>query len=409
MARADFTAKIKDRLATAAGHQCSFPTCNQRTEGPGHTSDFVSKSGYAAHIYAASSGGPRGQVGLSSSELRSPENGIWLCGRHAKIIDNNKGAAYPPETLLSYKALHEARVSLEHEGLYPPVGWLHEVNIVDGPVFANPQNFQLAKLNLFYGDNGTGKTAITEWICGLFDCTKLDRWMPAQQFSIDMRLSFLNPNLQTLRVVAKESEIRYSIDGRPVAFIPTRITIFRPAALDFSIGDDAEILAQAVGVPVPTIFSLIDEVNNFQYAKVQNLRFERDVDENGDLLEQWRLFSDVDGTVPGLPFRNLSGREAERVLLELATAAARLSGKYCPTLLILDQCVGIIFKGFFDFYSRHLLDPLNQFQTIMCIASRHLDLDAIRWNGWQVIRTHGRSPRVSLHQDIRVPEGRGRP
>jgi hypothetical protein len=98
----------------------------------------------------------------------------------------------------------------------------------------------------------------------------------------------------------------------------------------------------------------------------------------------------------------LSGREAERIVLEFATAAARLSGKYCPTLLVIDDSVSIVFEGFFDFYSHHLLDPLNQFQTLMCIAERKLDLDNVKWNGWQVIRTNGKAPNVTLTQDVRT-------
>lgn len=304
--------------------------------------------------------------------------------------------------LLSYKALHEARVSLEHEGLYPPVGWLHELTIVQGPLFSVPQTFQFAKLNLIYGMNGTGKTAITEWINGFFNCTKLNRWMPAERHPINLHLSLLSPKLQNLGLTVKGSEIKYSIDGKPVAFIPIGFTIFKPRRFDDSIADDAEMLAQALGVPVPTVNSLIDEVNQFPYAKVQNLRFELDTDDDGNSLEERILLADVQGTVPGLLLRSLSGREAERILIELVTAAARLSGKYCPTLLILDESVSIIFEGFFDFYSDHLLNPLNQFQTLMCIAERDLDLNNVRWNGWQVIRTNGEPPHVSLTQDVRT-------
>ncbi|MBV8468712.1 MAG: AAA family ATPase [Burkholderiaceae bacterium] len=402
MPRENFTPKVRELIAASAGHQCSFPTCNQRTSGPGHNTNFVSNSGYAAHIYSASKGGPRGQGKLTSAELKSPGNGIWLCGRHAKIVDNNGGVKYPPEVLLSYKALHEARVSLEHEGLYPPIGWLHELTIVQSPLFAAPQTFQFSKLNLIYGANSTGKTAIVEWINSLFDCTKLDRWMPAEHNPIKLRLSLLNPKLQNLEMTARNSEVKYSIDGKSVAFVPIGFAIFKPRRFDYSITDDAEMLAQALNVPAPAINSLIDEVNQFPHAKVQNLRLELNTNGDGNYIEQYTLITDVQGTAPGLPLRNLSGREKERILLEFSTAAARLSGKYCPTLLILDESVSVIFDGFFDFYSHHLLDPLNQFQTLMCIAEQDLDLNNVRWNGWQVIRTHGKPPHVSLNQDVRV-------
>lgn len=402
MPRANFSPKVRDLIEAAAGHQCSFPACNRRTNGPGPTSEYISNSGYAAHIYAASKGGPRGQGGLSDAELSGAGNGIWLCGRHAKQVDNNRGIAYPPETLHSYKALHEARVLLEHEGLYPPVGWLHELTIVQGPLFAMPQKVQLSKLNLIYGMNCTGKTAITEWITGFFDPTPLERWTPTKVQPLTLRLSLLNPKLQNLGLKLEGNKLQYSVDGKPVAFIPIGFKIFKPNRLDFSIADDKEMLASALALPVVTIESLIDEVNTFPHAKVSNLRFEQDADDDGNLIDRFLLRADVQGTVPGLTLRGLSGREGERILLELATAAARLSGKYCPTLLVLDDSISIVFEGFFDFYSHHLLDPLNQFQTLMCIAERNLDLDNVKWNGWQVIRTNGKIPNVTLTQDVRT-------
>lgn len=402
MPRANFTAKVRGLIESAAGHQCSFPACNRRTIGPGPSSEYLSNSGYAAHIYAASGGGPRGQGGLSQAELKGAGNGIWLCGSHAKLIDNNRGMAYPPEMLVSYKALHEARVLLEHEGLYPPIGWLHELTIVQGPLFSTPQTVKLAKLNLIYGMNCTGKTAIAEWITGFFDCASLERWMPIRQQPLSLRLSLLNPKLQHLGLTIDGHKLQYSVDGKKVAFIPIGFRVLKPDRLDFSIQDDREMLAQALGLPAVTVESLVDEVNAFPYAKVSNLRFECDTDDDGSETDRNVLRADVQGTVPGLTLRGLSGREGERIVLELATAAARLSGKYCPTLLVLDGSISIVFEGFFDFYSHHLLDPLNQFQTLMCIAERDLDLDNVKWNGWQVIRTKGQVPNVTLSQDVRA-------
>lgn len=402
MSRANFTAKVRRQIESAAGHQCSFPACNRRTIGPGPKSEYVSSSGYAAHIYAASSGGPRGRGGLSISELKAAGNGIWLCGRHAKLIDNNRGNSYPPETLLSYKALHEARVLLEHEGLYPPIGWLHELKIDEGPVFSSSQTIQLAKLNLIYGANGTGKTAIAEWIAGFFSPDSLTRWMSPYQQQLRLRMSLLNPKLQHLCMSLDKRSINYSVDGAFVAFIPIGFKLIKPARPDFSIDDDREMLAQALGFPVLTVEALIKEVNSFPHANVANLRFELDIDDDGNQLDRYVLLADVIGTVPGLPLRNLSGAECERILLELSTAAARLSGRYCPTLLVLDGSISMIFRNFFDYYSHHLLDPVNQFQTLMCIPDRYLDLDNVQWNGWQVIRTTGKPPNVVLNQEVRA-------
>lgn len=388
-------------MAASAGHQCSFPSCNQRTVGPGPSTEYVSNSGYAAHIYAASGGGPRGQGGLSSEELKAAGNGIWLCGRHAKLIDNNRGTTYPPEVLLSYKALHEARVLLEHEGLYPPIGWLHEFTVVQGPIFSGQQTFQLAKLNLIYGRNETGKTALAEWIMGFFDPNPMERWTPVWGTDLNVRMKVLNPKLQNLSMTVRNSKLSYSIDGRAVPFIPIGFRIIKPSRLMLSGNDDLKLLASCIGVSELVMNGLLAEVNSFPHATVSNLRFEYEHGDDEEITKQRLLIADVQGTAPGLSLRALSGRERERIVLELATAAARLSGRYCPTLLILDEAISIVFEGFFDFYSPHLLNPMNQFQTLMCIPERKLDLNNVKWNGWQVIRMKGESPQVSISQDIR--------
>lgn len=107
-----------------------------------------------------------------------------------------------------------------------------------------------------------------------------------------------------------------------------------------------------------------------------------------------KLYADVDGTVPGLLLRGMSGREVESVFIEFATATARVAGRYIPTLLIFDGCPLILFPGIFESYSHHLLDPDNQFQTIMCIPSQNINLDSLRWKGWEVIRTVGHKPNI---------------
>jgi hypothetical protein len=401
MPRENFSSTVKKSMAASAGHQCSFPSCNQLTVGPGASTDYVSNSGYAAHIYAASAGGPRGQGGLSPQELKAAGNGIWLCGRHAKLIDNNRGTTYPPEVLLSYKALHEARVLLEHEGLYPPIGWLHEFTVVQGPIFSGQQTFQLAKLNLIYGRNETGKTALAEWIAGFFDPHQMERWIPVSGTDLNVRMKVLNPKLQNLSMTVCDSKLSYVIDGRAVPFIPIGFRVIKPSRLIPSENDDLKLLASCIGVSELVMNGLLAEVNSFPHATVSNLRFEYEHGDEEEVTKQRLLIADVQGTAPGLSLRALSGRERERIILELATAAARLSGRYCPTLLILDEAISIIFEGFFDFYSRHLLDPMNQFQTLMCIPDRKLDLNHVKWNGWQVIRMEGESPKVSISQDIR--------
>ncbi|MGE3637378.1 MAG: hypothetical protein AB7G28_02385 [Pirellulales bacterium] len=265
------------------------------------------------------------------------------------------------------------------------------------PVFAREQSVTLAKLNLLYGNNATGKSALCEWIAGVFQPDYLRRWARPRP-PLAFRISYLNPSpIEISAEILPNGERRFAIDGQRVPFNPVGIRILRLGrpTLD-ERKSDVYWLANALDVSRGMIRRLATDVNVFPHAKVRNVRFVQ-------MEGKETLCADVDGTVPGLPLSLLSGRETERVFIEFATAAARVSGRFHPTLLILDGCPTIVFEGFFKFYSHHFLDSTNQFQTIMCIPSRELDLDAVQWDGWEVIRTVGREPEVNLTQVLRNP------
>ncbi|MBZ5666664.1 MAG: hypothetical protein LAO30_18885 [Acidobacteriia bacterium] len=304
--------------------------------------------------------------------------------------------AFPPETLHSYKALQEARVRREVQGLYSPIGWVHELTLLENPTFKPSQKVRLSKLNLIYGSNESGKTALTEWIAGIFDLRYLRRWWDRQGTPIHVQLS-LNPQLSLLDLrVSSKTKFDLKIGGKDLPFnpIPLRIIRLQDACLRFE--DDLLCISNNLRISHLIVKKFVDEIHSFPYARVKNLRFKRN--KHGNRI----LYSDVDGTVPGLPLRSLSGRETERIFMEFATAAARVSGRYTPTILILDGCPLILFEGFFEFYSHHFLDPDNQFQTFMCIPSRELNLDKVNCNVWELIRTSGKFDNIILSQDLRV-------
>lgn len=88
----DFSEKTKKLLAKRAGHQCSNPNCNAPT------SSTISV-GVAAHIHAASPGGPRYNPDLTPEQCSHISNGIHLCENCGAIIDKENQKDYPPELL----------------------------------------------------------------------------------------------------------------------------------------------------------------------------------------------------------------------------------------------------------------------------------------------------------------------
>lgn len=97
----DFSPKTKREIRERAGGLCCDPSCLRTT------SVVDSGMGDAAHIYSASSDGPRGHGGLTKEELIHSSNGIWLCKNHHKLVDP-KNKPLEASTLYEWKAVREA-------------------------------------------------------------------------------------------------------------------------------------------------------------------------------------------------------------------------------------------------------------------------------------------------------------
>lgn len=88
MGRDNFSKNVKDALYKRVGGRCSNPSCMIETAGPHENPQKCFVIGQAAHITAASEGGPRYDESLTKKERSSIENGIWLCNNCAKRIDS---------------------------------------------------------------------------------------------------------------------------------------------------------------------------------------------------------------------------------------------------------------------------------------------------------------------------------
>lgn len=87
--RDEFTTATKELLAKRVGFACSNPECRQVTSGPQSNATGTVNIGVAAHVSAASPGGPRYETDLSAEQRVDSSNGIWLCQTCAKLIDSD--------------------------------------------------------------------------------------------------------------------------------------------------------------------------------------------------------------------------------------------------------------------------------------------------------------------------------
>ncbi len=140
--RDDFPRQVVENLAKRVGNRCSNPTCRRLTSGPHSEGSKAINIGVAAHITAASPGGPRYSADLSSEDRKGIENGIWLCQFCAKLVDNDEGR-YSVNLLRQWKVESEIRalkdvesatsISLPHRDFRDAthIGTYEDVSVTD--------------------------------------------------------------------------------------------------------------------------------------------------------------------------------------------------------------------------------------------------------------------------------------
>lgn len=126
--RDGFNPKTIEALTKRASYICSNPDCRSLTLCP--SEEDLEKYiciGKAAHITAASEGGPRYDPSLTPEQRSSIGNGIFLCSNCAEMIDKNNGIDFPVDLLREWKRKHEAWVKANlNKSLNAPL------SIIDG-------------------------------------------------------------------------------------------------------------------------------------------------------------------------------------------------------------------------------------------------------------------------------------
>jgi hypothetical protein len=122
--RDDFKKTTRDTLAARAAMRCSNPSCRRATAkaDPSDQENWLDL-GIAAHITAASPGGPRYDPTLSSESRRSAANGLWLCHHCAKEVDST-ASTYTVDNLRTWKLQAEACTARDAAATQDEIGRL---------------------------------------------------------------------------------------------------------------------------------------------------------------------------------------------------------------------------------------------------------------------------------------------
>ena len=404
--RAEFSPRTRELTAQRAGFRCSFPNCERVTIGPNKHPDKSSNIGIAAHIYGAatSGGGPRGTGGLSKRELQSPQNAIWLCSNHASLIDKHRGEDYPPEKLIRYKELHEARMQHELSGIQTPSGWVDRMKIHSSPLFVDDIEFDFAKLTLIIGGNSIGKTSLCEWLVATTNVQYLERWekIPIGKKRLSFEVDYNDPEPHTASVsFISDKHPEYKLDGITTNIPNASLKVIFPQYVHFSFDgeqNDLDLISNALNLHPYEVRALCEHIPTNGSGYVKSAWFE----END---ERCYMFAEVEGSeLQPCCFRQLSDSQQDRILMELGIIAAIKFAEKNPTLLILDSGKSSGFWRFDKYWLKHYSDllgsPMCKFQTVVSMIPERVDRTKSLWDGWKKIKLDGEPPNARIRTGI---------
>jgi hypothetical protein len=346
--RAEFSAATRKIIAERAGYQCSVLNCGRLTVGPGPGQAQVVKTGTAAHIYAASPGGPRGTGGLSAAERSEPENGIWCCYSHGKAIDSDTGNAYSAAQLKAWKRLHEARKSAEITGApQDRFGLVESISVNSAPVLAG-RKFELGMRNIITGPNASGKTILARLIASVAYPDHVAEI--SRRRDVDIEVRWFDPYIHDVATTGRSGNVTHVLDGRSVPYVA------RPYKTIMLDGDGwRDYIGSFVALS-----QMFDLGSSAMKGTLSMLAESSELVKEVDVLDthiNWVL--DINGrTVRSMGGRGLSGHTRSLILFELAAVHARHHARVEPTVLIVD--------GIFDY--QHLEGQIAALERLQATA-----------------------------------------
>jgi ABC-type molybdenum transport system ATPase subunit/photorepair protein PhrA len=370
--RADFLAATRRVIAERAGYQCSVLNCGKLTIGPAPGTTKSQSTGMAAHIFAASPGGPRGTGGLSAAERSEPENGIWCCFSHGKAIDSDDGNVYSAPQLRAWKRLHESRKSAEMNGIpLDRFGLVESISVNSAPALLSGRKFDLGLRNIITGPNGSGKTILTRLIASVAfpdHVAELSRHR-----NVDLEVRWFDPYTHDVITTGRSGDVTHILDGISVPYVARP---FKTILLNYdSFRRDARDL-----VALSQIFDLSSSAMKATLSLLaQSSDLVKEVKVHGTYID-WVL--DVDGrTVRSADDHGLSEGINVLILLELAGVHARHHALVEPTFLILDELVGLHQRAEITFLER--LQNATDHAQVAVITHSPAVIDAVG-SGWTV-------------------------
>ncbi|WP_197225642.1 hypothetical protein [Bacillus paranthracis] len=329
--RDEFSSSVKRKLASRAGYVCSFPDCNELTIGPASDEEGIVVSGEAAHITAASPKGPRYDPTMLSEERKSISNGIWMCKRHARIVDIDE-TQYTVPQLKKWRENHERKIKYQQQGIKVKKGILTKIKTSNIARMNEEENIELGKNTLLFGGVGSGKTIICELLAGLEEKHFLWRWKKKRNVgNTYAEIEIFDGEITTLMINIYEKQIRYYINNQeyPLVTSPYSVIYLHET---FKYNSDVsktfiEQYADYFNLTANDMINIINTKVNIGLKLVSDFYYK-----DKELLVR----VDTSQTEP-LPYKSLSSSEKQRVNIEIGSKIAHVLSYSKPTMLIIEH------------------------------------------------------------------------
>jgi hypothetical protein len=331
-----------------------------------------------------------------SEDIDSPSNAIWLCHHHARLVDNNRGAAFPSALLIAYKALHETRVAGQQSGTAIPRGWFHKLELISAPVFQTPASLELGKVTVITGENDTGKTALWQWLAAVGDESTLSRWL--QRFGPDPRLNvevtYFDPLPRKVGyTITNEQTVDYRVDDKMVPTQPYSlrfVIVLDPG--DIRGWDRMRDDASRIATILQTDPRVVKKLFPMSMCEGMNI-YDLEMRVRGRMSDIYARFQHSKAI---LRLGQWSSGELSRVVVVLAAALAGFYSTYSPTVLVLDSVAVRMDNPGLISAVQYLSRADLTFQTVIAIPSRQIDYNLLTQAGARVAWTSGKSPNVQI-------------
>lgn len=320
--------------------------------------------------------GPRTNGGLTSKELQKPENSIYLCRNHHKIIDSkSQENKYTPDLLIRMKNLHEFKISGEIGEYLYPLNWISSFSI-EGGIFKDPIELTLGKVTFVFGNNGIGKSALVEIFQSVFAEHIHERWNKPNIF-FKVKVGLENPAISIFESLIGASKLSYIIKTKEQPFVPFQ---FQVIALNKDriklTSDHLDYIAKCIGFTRESVTTLL-KTTSLSHGLLTNELEIKTIRTRPYVVDQV-IVTFKNGVKRS--FASLSGTEQARVILDIVISYATEVSRYRPTLLLIDWIETYSFSdGSLSPYLKYLQSSNAHFQTLFVSHNERPDLD---WSGW---------------------------